>query len=176
MTRKTIVVAVATALLTVCGAAQAAHITVFNALLDGDQANMGLGTGSTGTGAATMTFNSDTNEFSWFVAWQDLIGTVTVAHFHGPAEPGMNAGVEVAIDAMSNPSIGSAILSADQASDLFAGLWYINIHSTFEPGGEIRGQVLQVSAIPLPAAAWLLASAVAGLGLIRRRKRNTALG
>ena len=173
MASRKMMVAVAAVMFMVCGASQAAHITVFNALIDGDQANMGLGTGSTGTGAATMTFDSDTNEFSWFVAWQDLIGTVTVAHFHGPAAPGTNAGVQVAIDASSNPSIGSAILSDSQAADLFAGLWYINIHSTFEPGGEIRGQVLAVSAVPAPAAAWLLGSALAGLGVVRRRARRS---
>ena len=172
MRKRTIILALAAALFTVAGPARAAHITVFNALLDGNQANIGLGTGSPGTGAATMTFNSDTNEFSWFVAWQDLIGKPTVAHFHGPAEPGMNAGVQVGLDAAANPSIGSAILTTEQTEQLFAGLWYINIHSTFEPSGEIRGQVLQVSAIPLPAAVWLLGSAIAGLGVLRRRKQH----
>ena len=143
--------------------AQAATITVFNSLIDGAQADAGAGTGSAGTGAATMTLDHDTLEFSWFVAWQDLEAPVTVAHFHGPAMPGQNAGVEVDIDAGSNPSIGSAILTIDQADDLLAGLWYINIHSEAFMAGEIRGQVLAVSQVPVPAAVWLFGSALVGL-------------
>ena len=123
-----------------------ALITVLTSSMDGAQANGGLGTGSGGTGSATMTLDTDTGEFQWFIVWQDLEGTVSNAHFHGPAAPGMNAGVQVGIDFMSNPSIGSAILNDNQINDLLAGLWYINIHSTTSPGGEIRGQVLVAGA------------------------------
>lgn len=156
-------------LLALAGGAHASTITVFNALMDGQQANAGNGTGSLGTGAATMTLDNDTLEFTWFVAWQDLEAPVTVAHFHGPAMPGQNAGVEVGIDPTSNPSSGSAFLSAAQASDLLAGLWYINIHSELFPGGEIRGQVRPV---PVPAALWLFGSA--GMALFGLRRRQTS--
>ena len=74
-----------------------------------------------------------------------------MAHFHGPAMPGQNGGVQIGIDAASNPSSGSAILTLDQVDDLLAGLWYVNIHSEMFPAGEIRGQVLAVQPIPLPA-------------------------
>ena len=155
--------------LAIAGGAQAATITVFNALMDGQQANAGNGTGSLATGAATMTLDHDTLEFSWFVAWQDLEAPVTVAHFHGPAMPGQNAGVQIGIDAASNPSSGSAILTLGQVDDLLAGLWYINIHSEMFPAGEIRGQVLAVQPIPLPAAAWLFGSGLLALVGVRRR-------
>ena len=158
------------ALLMLVSGANAAHITVLSATLDGAQS----GTGVDGKGAATMTYNSDTGEFQWFVAWQGLTGPATAAHFHGPAEPGENAGVEVGFDHTSNPSVGSTIITPGQAGDLLAGLWYINIHTGAFPGGEIRGQVLAISPnpVPLPAAAWLLLS---GCGILlangRRRKR-----
>lgn len=154
-------------LLALAGGAHASTISVFNALMDGQQANAGNGTGSLGTGAATMTLDRDTLEFSWFVAWQGLGAPVTVAHFHGPALPGQNAGVEVGIDAGSNPSSGSTFLSAAQASDLLAGLWYINIHSELFPGGEIRGQVRPV---PVPAALWLFGSAALTFVGLRRHQ------
>lgn len=158
--------------LALAGGAQAATITVFNTLMDGQQANAGNGTGSLATGAATMTLDHDTLEFTWFVAWQDLEAPVTVAHFHGPALPGQNAGVEVAIDPTSNPSSGSTILSMQQVDDLLAGLWYINIHSELFPAGEIRGQVIAVEPIPLPAALWFFGPALATfLGLRRRQSR-----
>lgn len=135
-------------------------------VLDGDQANAGAGTGSQGTGSATMTFDTLTNEFNWNISWSGLTGTETNAHFHGPALPDENAGVQVPIDYTVNPTTGMATLSATQANDLLNGLWYINIHTDFAPSGEIRGQV---QVVPLPAALWLFASGLLTLLTVRRR-------
>ena len=92
-------------------------------------------------------------------------------HFHGPASAGANAGVQLnfgAISGTSSPSIGSSTISAGQASDLLAGLWYINIHTTAVAGGEIRGQV---TVVPVPAAIWLFGSGMIGLiGIARSRQ------
>lgn len=154
------------------GSAQAALIN-FAADIDCAQANAGAGTcgaGGSGTGSAAMTLDTDTNEFDWLVEWSGLSGAVTIAHFHGPALPNQNAGVEVAIDVSSIPSAGMATISPSQASDLLAGLWYINIHSTAFPPGEIRGQV---NVIPVPAAVWLFATAL--IGLIGFSRRKTAV-
>ena len=146
--------------------AQAAIVDL-TASLDGAQAAAGAGTGSAGTGTASMTLDTDSNLFSWEVEWSGLTGTVTVAHFHGAAPAGQNAGVQLGIDVSSNPTIGSATISDTAKADLLAGLWYLNIHSTTSPGGEIRGQV---QVVPLPAAAWLFGSALLGLGVIKRKK------
>jgi hypothetical protein len=153
-------------LLFLAGTAQAAIINL-GASIDGAQANAGAGTGSAGTGTAAMTLDTNSKLFSWNVDWSGLTGQVTVAHFHGPAAPDANAGVQVAISTDSNPSIGDAVISDLQIDDLLSGLWYINIHSTTSPGGEIRGQV---NVVPLPAAAWLFGTALLGLGAIKRRK------
>ncbi len=137
--------------------------------MDCAQANAGTGNGCDGTGSASMTFDTDTNEFSWDVMWSGLFGNVTVAHFHGPALPSQNAGVQVTIDATSNPTSGSEIIAPSQASDLLAGLWYVNIHSDLFPAGEIRGQV---NVVPVPAALWLFGTALAGLiGFGKQKKR-----
>lgn len=135
--------------------------------IDGAQANAGAGTGSTGTGFATMTLDDATLLFSWNVAWSGV--DETLAHFHGPALPNQNAGVQVGIDVAANPAISSTTLSATQAADLLAGLWYINIHTAAFPGGEIRGQV---STIPIPAAVWIFSSGLLGLIGIARRKKS----
>ena len=150
-----------------------AAIISLEANIDGAQANAGVGTGSPGTGFATMTLNDVTNLFSWDISWSGLTGDETVMHFHGPALPNQNAGVQVdfgAISGTASPSMGSTIISGAQSADLLAGLWYINIHTTTFAGGEIRGQV-QVSAVPIPAAAWLFSSGLLGLvGMARRKK------
>ena len=84
---------------------------------------------------------------SWTISYSGLVGTSTDAHFHGPALPGVNAGVRVPIphtDGLTADTlIGSAVISAAFETELLNGLWYVNIHSTFRPGGEIRGQVVQ---------------------------------
>ena len=70
----------------------------------------------------------------------------------------------------TSPSIGSTTISGTQSADLLAGLWHINIHTTTFSGGEIRGQV-QLSAVPIPAAAWLFSSGLLGLVGIARCKK-----
>jgi hypothetical protein len=117
---------------------------------------------SPASGFAIVDLNSDTGMLSWNVSYQGLLGTQTAAHFHGAAPPGMNAGVRVGIG-VGNPLIGSAMISDAFENELIAGLWYVNIHSSIFPGGEIRGQV-----VPTPGALALL-----GLGgLIAARRRR----
>ena len=64
-----------------------------------------------------------------------------MAHFHGPAEPGKNAGVAVPITPATSGSEGSATLTDAQTADLLAGKYYVNVHTEANKGGEIRGQV-----------------------------------
>lgn len=148
-----------------------ASIIKLSANIDGAQANAGSGTGSTGTGFASMMYNDLSNEFSWDVSWSGLTGNVTVAHFHGSALPNQNAGVQVAIATLFNPSSGSAIISASQAADLLAGLWYVNIHTTFSPGGEIRGQVVRerVANVSAPSVLSVFLLSIIGVFYFRRK-------
>ena len=134
-----------------------ATTTHFVATLDGAQANAGAGTGSSGTGSATLTYDDATNILTWNISWSGLTGTETVAHFHGPATPAQNAGIQVnfaAISGLSSPSIGQTTITANQATDLLNDLWYINIHTTAEAGGEIRGQILVDGVVPVSGSTW----------------------
>ena len=97
---------------------------------------------SAGTGTADVDYDAATKKLTWKLTYSGLSGPATAAHFHGPADPGKNAGVKVPItNAASSPVEGSAVLTDEQAADLKAGKYYINIHTAANPGGEIRGQV-----------------------------------
>ena len=97
---------------------------------------------SAGTGTADINYDAASKKLTWKVTYSGLSGPATAAHFHGPAEPGKNAGVAVAIpNATSSPAEGSATLTDAQAADLTAGKYYVNVHTAANPGGEIRGQV-----------------------------------
>jgi hypothetical protein len=106
-----------------------------------------------GAGIADLTYDPGTRVVTWSVAYSDLSGPATMAHFHGPAQPGKNAPVLVWLikqgSPMESPINGQATLTPDQARQFAAGEWYINIHTQAHPEGEIRGQVLT----PLPSRA-----------------------
>lgn len=159
-------------LLLVPAAAPAATISLFSSL-DGAQA----GVASPGVGTGIVTYDNVSNLLSWDITFSGLLAGTTAAHFHGPAAPGVSAGVQVAIPLgsslgqTSGTVIGSATITNLQAADLLANLWYINIHTSQFPGGEIRGQV---NVVPLPAAVWLFGSGMlALLGMARRQRRDS---
>jgi hypothetical protein len=94
-----------------------------------------------GSGKLEVTYDVASKKLAWKGTYSGLSGPVTAAHFHGPADPGKNAGVAVAAPAPASPFEGSATLTDAQAADLAAGKLYFNIHTAANPGGEIRGQV-----------------------------------
>jgi hypothetical protein len=97
---------------------------------------------SKGSGKADIDYDAASKKLTWKLTYSGLTGPATAAHFHGPAEPGKNAGVAVAIpNATTSPNEGSATLTDAQAADLLAGKYYVNVHTAANPGGEIRGQV-----------------------------------
>jgi hypothetical protein len=98
---------------------------------------------SAGTGTLTGTLNTDTDEFTYHVAFSGLTGPVVAAHFHGPAAEGANAKPQVPIKGspVTSPIDGKVTLTPEQAKDLENGKWYFNLHTQANPGGEIRGQI-----------------------------------
>jgi hypothetical protein len=98
---------------------------------------------TTGTGSVKATFDTTTKLFKYKVTYSGLTGPALAAHFHGPADPGVAAGVEVPVSNTANPMGGSATLTDAQAADLEAGKIYFNIHTAANKGGEIRGQLVK---------------------------------
>ncbi|MEP7099397.1 MAG: CHRD domain-containing protein [Burkholderiales bacterium] len=97
---------------------------------------------SSGTGTLEASFDKASSVLKWRVVYSGLTGPATMAHFHGPAMPGANAGVVVPFPSAASPAEGSTTLTPAQVADLMAGKWYVNVHTAQFPGGEIRGQVL----------------------------------
>jgi hypothetical protein len=97
-----------------------------------------------GTGDLLATLDTTTKTLTYTLTYEGLTGPATMAHFHGPAAVGANAGVAVPIaPPLANPIHGSVKLTDAQIKDLEAGKWYTNIHTAANPGGEIRGQVMK---------------------------------
>lgn len=80
---------------------------------------------------------------------------------------------DLTLDSSFNPAFiaanGGTAASAEAALEagLFSGLAYLNIHTTFRPGGEIRGFL-----VPEPATFVLLGIGLAGLAFSRHRLRG----
>ena len=117
--------------------------TGFSASLDGLQ-EVGPNA-SPGTGSATLVLDNAQANLSYVVTYSGLTAARTAAHIHGPAAPGVNAGVLHGLLNQTGTTSGSAngvwAIPAAQLPNLFNGLMYLNIHTGNFPGGEIRGQI-----------------------------------
>jgi len=102
---------------------------------------------SAAKGTADIDYDAASKKLSWKLSYSGLSGPATAAHFHGPAEAGKNASPAIWISekgqSFSSPFKGSATLTDAQADDLQKGMWYANVHTAANPGGEIRGQVVK---------------------------------
>lgn len=128
-----------------------------------------------GTGSGTLQFNTTTGAWNLSGTFSNLYGTTIDAHIHGPATPGVPAGVVTPISftsgATSGSFSGSGTFTSSQATDLLAGLYYVNIHTNFYPLGEIRGQL---TAVPEPSVYALGAGGAALLTVMISRARRKA--
>lgn len=103
-------------------------------------------------GSCVAVVNAAQTQVSITCQFVNLVGTYTASHLHGPAAPGVNAGVQIGFVGVSAGWVFSnsnhdgtitnylAPISATQVGYLNNGTMYVNIHSTLFPGGEIRGQ------------------------------------
>lgn len=143
--------------------------TIFTATLTG--AEEVPPNASTATGFAMVVLSTDETMITVNVNFQNLITPASAGHIHGPATPGVNApvlfpfaGVPAAISGVVPEQVFA--ITAEQVANLEAGLFYVNIHNSEFPGGEIRGQL---AAIPEPSTMGLLAIGFGSFLLARRK-------
>jgi hypothetical protein len=99
---------------------------------------------SEGTGTLDATLDTTTKALTYTITYSGLTGPATMAHFHGPALPGANAGVVVPFKSAASGASDTVTLTDAQIADLETGKWYTNVHTAANPSGEIRGQVTEV--------------------------------
>jgi hypothetical protein len=152
------------------------------------------GNASPGIGSGTVTLNLATHTLQVDLSWSNLTAPATAAHIHSPASSPANAGVAIPLTGFPAATSGtysntfntldSSIYSSAYltnhggtaagaesgiASELAAGMAYLNIHTSNFPGGEIRGFLV----VPEPATVAL--TAIGGIGLLfatRRMRRS----
>jgi len=118
-----------------------AHLAAFSTQMTG--LNQVPRVATTASGHVDAVLNKNTLLLRWKLSFTGLSGPATAGHFHGPADVGAHAKSTVAFnDPVQSPLEGRATLTPAQAANLLTGKWYVNIHTTAHPGGEIRGQMI----------------------------------
>lgn len=113
-------------------------IVTFNAALNG--ASEVPSNGSAATGSAVLNYNKTTKIFTLSVTYTGI--TPTSAHIHKGAAGADGAVVFPISDLTSPMDFTSTALSSAQEADLLANLYYLNLHTSAFPEGEIRGQLI----------------------------------
>ena len=100
---------------------------------------------SAATGTVTFTYNPTTYILSGTITFSGFGTPTTEAHIHLGAV-GVAGNVVFTIEAtgpFTSPiTYSTPALTSAQVTDLFAGNYYVNIHTVKFPNGEIRGQLL----------------------------------
>jgi uncharacterized repeat protein (TIGR01451 family) len=127
--------------------------TLFTAALDGAQEVDPVDTDGMGTGIFVL--DATQTELTFMITVDSLGADITMAHFHN-SPVGVNGGVVRTItgDREDGTFTYSGVwqssdgepFNSDMLAALLAGELYINVHTTDNPSGEIRGQITSVNA------------------------------
>ncbi len=100
------------------------------------------------SGHVKATLDTVTHKLKYTIEYKDFTGPITIAHFHGPAAAGVDAGVMKAIPGPYQSGMSNAVtIDAATQSAMLDGLTYVNLHTKQYPKGEARAQ-MKVSESP----------------------------
>jgi hypothetical protein len=112
----------------------------FTGVIDGAQSVPSVSTAANGW--AVFNLSKHQGQVRFYVVTNGLSGAITAAHLHTGAV-GVNGPVaqDLATFIVGNTIVGIFTPSAGVVSSLMAGNIYLNVHTTANPGGEIRAQL-----------------------------------
>jgi hypothetical protein len=112
--------------------------TTFTATLIGAQETPA--TTTTAVGSALFTLSADRTQLSYHVIHNVVGGTASHIHLGGGGESGP---VVYPLTPFGTDMSGIINITPADAVNLAQGMFYVNVHSTKYPNGEIRGQILR---------------------------------
>ena len=154
----------ATLALLVLGAGAASADTGFSCILSSSQ-EVPINA-STASGSASFVLDVTQTSLSVNVQFINLTGTYSASHLHSPGAVGVNAAVRFPFVCTTTNSghngtfngfwnqVSTPTLASTDVTNLINHLIYVNIHSTFAPGGEIRGQIEPDQSVPARSTSW----------------------
>jgi hypothetical protein len=174
-----------------------ANQLIFTAVLTG--ANENPANASGGNGTAIITFDLDLVTMRLQTVFAELSGNAAAAHIHCCTSPPGNIGVATQTPSFTGFPLGGTFGAYDNTFDMTqassynasfitgnggtvssaftallngatAGKAYLNIHSSFAPGGEIRGFLVPV-VVPEPSTYNMMLGGLFALGTLARRRQ-----
>jgi len=104
---------------------------------------------SSATGTASLSLNEDQTELDYHITIEGI--TPSAAHFHnsvfdstGPIVKTLDFSGGLTISGTWSSTDATEPLTAELVTELLAGRLYINIHTSGNPDGEIRGNVISI--------------------------------
>lgn len=115
----------------------------FTVMLSGANEVPAVDTSANGT--SNLSLNSNTPMLHYNVSVSDIM-SVRAAHIHAAPAGMTGSSVFTLYNGMGsfdadNPVGGAVSLSAENLVDLLTDYYYVNVHTTTNPSGEIRGQI-----------------------------------
>ncbi len=147
---------------------------LFTAMLTGAQETPP--NNSTATGRAVLLLSPDEKSARVSLTFESLSTAQTDAHIHGPAAPGVSAAPIFPLP-LGQISDFAITLTSAQVQDLKNGLFYVNVHSSNFPAGEIRGQFglsTSSSSIQFNATSYVVSESAGSVTVSVTRTGNTS--
>jgi hypothetical protein len=154
-------------MITACGSDSTApnNTVTYKATLSGANERPTANT-STATGTWTGVLNTQTNVMTYTMTYTGLSANSTLSHIHAPGDATVAAGVVLNFANYANSTTpftpgttsgtvagtinfaggtvtGLTITGDSLKKDMDLGLTYVNVHTSANPGGEIRGQIVK---------------------------------
>ncbi|MEO7050516.1 MAG: CHRD domain-containing protein [Rhodanobacter sp.] len=94
------------------------------------------------SGHVDATLDTVTHKLKYTIDFKGLSGPVSIAHFHGPAKAGVDAGVMKLIPGPYESGMSNTVtIDAKTQAAMLEGMTYVNLHTKAHPKGEARAQM-----------------------------------